>query len=158
LPQSFSLAPDFQLTDSQGYPISLSMFRGRTNVLLVFSRGLACPFCRRHLNQLRRDLSAFESRRTVVMAVLPDRPEQIRAYWERDQLPFPGFADPDHRVASLFGQSVDVFRQGRLPSIVIVDRAGRIRFRYDGSSAPDIPSNEILLNELDRIHQGPTGG
>lgn len=32
-------APDFTLADLDGRPVSLSGFRGRQNVLLVFNRG-----------------------------------------------------------------------------------------------------------------------
>jgi peroxiredoxin len=158
LSEPFLQAPDFQLADTQGYPVSLSTFRDRMNVLLVFNRGLACPFSRRHLSQLRWDAFAFESHRTVILAITPDRPEQVRTYWEREELPFSGFADADHRVASLYGQTVDLFRLGRLPTVVLVDRNGRIRYRYDGSSAADIPSNETLLGELDRINREDAGG
>lgn len=157
MPETESAAPEFELADTQGYPVSLATFRGRLNVVLVFNRGLACPFCRRYLTQLRWDAPAFEARRAVILAIAPDRPEQVRLHWEREELPFPGFADPDHRVASLYRQTVDLFGRGRLPSIVLVDRRGQIRYRYDGASAPDLPANELLLAELDRINREDTG-
>jgi peroxiredoxin len=34
-----SLAPDFRVDDSEGHPISLSDYREKQNVLLVFNRG-----------------------------------------------------------------------------------------------------------------------
>ncbi|MDO8963262.1 MAG: redoxin domain-containing protein [Coriobacteriia bacterium] len=34
-------APDFTLPDFSGKPVSLSDFRGRSDVLLVFNRGFA---------------------------------------------------------------------------------------------------------------------
>ncbi len=151
--EPYPLAPDFQLVDTQGYPVNLSTFRGHANLVLVFNRGLSCPFCRRHLSLLRREMQAFETRHAVILIIDPDRPEQIREYWEREGLPFPGFADPDSRLASLFHQKVNIFRDGRLPSVVLVDRESRIRYRHDGSSAPDLPSNETLLAELDRINR-----
>jgi peroxiredoxin len=153
--EPFPRAPDFQLVDSHGYPVTLSTFRGHTNVVLVLNRGLACPFCRRHLAQLRRDMESFEARRAVILIIDPDRPEQIAEYWEREGLPFPGFADADNYVASLFRQKVDMYGKGRLPSVILIDREGRIRYQHDGISAPDIPSDETLLAELDRINQGP---
>lgn len=33
-------APDFELTDFNGHPVSLQQFAGHNNVLLVFNRGL----------------------------------------------------------------------------------------------------------------------
>jgi peroxiredoxin len=153
LADSLSLAPDFQLADTHGYPVSLSMFRNRANVVLVFSRGLSCPFCRLYLTQLRRDWPSFEARRTVLLAIAPDRPEQLRDFWKQENYPFPGFADPDHQVSSLYGQKADPFQKGRLPTLVIVDRSGQIRFRYDSSSPADTPSNQVVLKELDRINR-----
>jgi peroxiredoxin len=148
-----SLAPDFQLTDTHGYPVDLSMFRDRANVILVFIRGLSCPFCRQQLARLRRDEPAFEARRTVLLVIAPDRPDQLRDYWKRENFPFAGFADSDHRVASLYGQQADAYRKGRLPVVVIIDRGGQIRFRCDSSSPADFPTNPALLNELDRINR-----
>ena len=34
-----AIAPDFTLPDLNGNPVTLSAFRGRKNVLLVFNRG-----------------------------------------------------------------------------------------------------------------------
>jgi mycoredoxin-dependent peroxiredoxin len=33
-------APDFRLNDANGKPVSLSDYRGKKNVVLVFNRGL----------------------------------------------------------------------------------------------------------------------
>jgi peroxiredoxin len=151
------LAPDFQFVDTHGYPVSLYTFRGHTNVVLVFNRGLACPFCRRHMAQLRRDAESFNARQAVILVISPDRPEQIQEYWQHEKFPFPGFSDVDNQVASLFRQQADLYRKGRLPSVVILDRESRIRYRHDGASPPDIPSTETLLSELDRINQEASG-
>ncbi|MBN1439524.1 MAG: redoxin domain-containing protein [Anaerolineales bacterium] len=149
---TFPSAPDFQLVDTHRYPVTLSTFHGHANLVLVFNRGLSCPFCRRHLSQLRRGYEEFQKRRAVILVIDPDRPDQIQDYWQRENFPFPGFSDSDNRVAELYQQRVDIFDKGRLPSVVLVDRASRIRYRYDGASAPDLPSNDILLAELDRIN------
>jgi peroxiredoxin len=156
VPESYPRAPDFQLVDTQGYPVTLSTFRGHTNVVLVFNRGLSCPFCRRHLAQLRREMEAFEALRAVILIIDPDRPDQIREYWEREGLPFPGFSDADSQVASLFHRKVDLFHEGRLPCVVLVGRDGRIRYRYDGVSPPDIPSNKTLIAQLELINREDT--
>jgi peroxiredoxin len=153
VPDSFPRAPDFQLVDTHGYPVTLSTFRGHTNVVLILNRGLACPFCRNALSQLRREQEAFEARRAVLLVIDPDRPEQIQEYWNREQLPFPGFSDSENHVAALYNQTVDIYRNGRLPTVILIDREGRIRYRHDGASAPDIPTAETLLAELDKLNQ-----
>jgi peroxiredoxin len=38
-PLDAAMAPDFELTDTAGRPVSLSDYRGKKNVVLVFNRG-----------------------------------------------------------------------------------------------------------------------
>ena len=47
------VAPNFRLVSAQGPDIALEDYQGQRNMLLWFSRGLACPFCRRYMAQLR---------------------------------------------------------------------------------------------------------
>lgn len=67
-------------------------------------------------------------------------------------MPFVGLADPRHAVADLYGQHVKLLRFGRLPSVVIVDRAGRIRYRHHASNMTDIPDDETVLAVLDALN------
>src|SRR4030095_3937787 len=45
-------APNFRLASAQGGEIALEDYRGQRHVILWFSRGLYCPFCRRYMSQL----------------------------------------------------------------------------------------------------------
>jgi putative peptide zinc metalloprotease protein len=40
-------APEFSLKTVQGASVDLASFRRRQRVLVWFSRGFTCPFCRR---------------------------------------------------------------------------------------------------------------
>ncbi|MEQ9094203.1 MAG: redoxin domain-containing protein, partial [Miltoncostaeaceae bacterium] len=53
-----AMAPDFTLQDPTGTPVSLSSFRGRRNVVLIFYPGAFSEFCTSQF----RDLSAIEER------------------------------------------------------------------------------------------------
>jgi peroxiredoxin len=151
MPTKSSHAPDFSLPDINNRTVTLSAFRGQCHVVLVFNRGLACPFCRQHMALLRRDFPSIVARRAIVVVVAPERAEALRAYWVREEMPMIGLADPDHAVASLYGQQVNLFQAGRLPAMVIIDMAGRIRFSHYGSSMADIPTLPALLEQLDSI-------
>jgi peroxiredoxin Q/BCP len=54
-------------------------------------------------------------------------------------------------VLRLFGQEVNLFKLGRMPAQVIIDRQGIARYAHYGHSMSDIPANEELLNLLDQI-------
>jgi peroxiredoxin len=151
MPKHTNLAPDFSLFDTTGQTVTLSACRGRNPVVLVFNRGLVCPFCRQHMAVLRRDFDLIAARGAVVMVIAPERPDALRAYWELEEMPMIGLADPDHEVATRYGQQVNVFQAGRLPAMAIVNKAGRIQFSHYGSSMADIPSIDALLAQLDAI-------
>jgi peroxiredoxin len=69
-------------------------------------------------------------------------------------MPFVGLADPDHVVAGLYGQEVSLLKLGRVPALVVVDRAGRIRLSHYAANMADIPSNRRVLDLLDRLNGG----
>jgi peroxiredoxin len=145
-------APDFSLPDTNNDVFALSSFRARCNVVLVLNRGFACPFCRQHLTELRREIERFTERQTLVVAIAPEQPDVVRAYWRREELPFVGLADPEHRVAALYRQEVNLFHSGRLPAIIFIDRSGKIRKTHYGSSNADIPTVENTLAVLTEIN------
>ena len=83
------------------------------------------------------------------MAVGPEIPEAFRSYWKREKLSFVGLADPTHSVLKRYGQEVNLFRLGRMPAQVLIDRNGVVRYVHYGHSMMDIPTNEQLF---DLIH------
>jgi peroxiredoxin Q/BCP len=66
---------------------------------------------------------------------------------------FIGLPDPDYSVLKLYGQEVNLFKLGRMPAQVIIDRDGIARFVHYGKSMSDIPSNKELLALLDSINE-----
>lgn len=102
---------------------------------------------------MRDTYPQFQQRGAEILAIAPDRPDAVRAYWERERIPFPGLTDPDHAVAKRYGQQVRLLRFGRMPAVLIVDPTGVIRFRHDGRSMRDIPTVRDLLACLDQLNQ-----
>ena len=66
-------------------------------------------------------------------------------------MPFIGVPDPDHRVAILYRQQVNIFKLGRMPLMCIVDTNGRIRYAHYGASMSDIPETETILSVIDQL-------
>ena len=81
----------------------------------------------------------------------PNDVETFKRYWVSEKIPFIGLPDPDHGVASLYRQEVNLFKLGRLPLNCVVDAKGYVRFAHYGSSMRDIPANEELLQVIDKL-------
>lgn len=103
--------------------------------------------------QLRQDQAEFAELETVVLVVGPENPRSFRSYWEENDMPFIGLPDPKHTVLKLFGQEVKLFKFGRMPAMVIVDKTGIARFVHYGASMSDIPANEDVLETLSDLNQ-----
>lgn len=99
--------------------------------------------------QLRRDYEKFAKLDTEILVAGPENAEAFKKYWEKENLQFVGLPDPEHRVLKLYGQEVKLFKLGRLPAQVIIDKSGRVRFVHYGHSMMDIPENKELLELLE---------
>jgi peroxiredoxin len=100
---------------------------------------------------LREDHEKFIVKGAVILATGPDGPEAFRDMWAREKFPFRGIPDPDHKIAKLYEQRWKLLGLGRQPSVVVIDREGRIRSRHDGSQMWDIPANKEVLALLEQI-------
>jgi peroxiredoxin Q/BCP len=101
--------------------------------------------------RLRRDHSKFVEAGATIVVVGPEGPDAFASYWKKNDLPFIGLPDPDHSVLKLYGQQIKLFKMGRMPAQVVVDRDGVARFVHYGHDMRDIPCNEDLLALLESL-------
>jgi len=103
--------------------------------------------------QLRQDHADFVASDAEVVVVGPDNAEAFRAYFTEHDLPFVGLPDPEHRVLRLFGQQVNLFKAGRMPAQVVIDRQGIARYAHYGHSMSDIPENAEIFEILSQLRK-----
>ena len=101
--------------------------------------------------QLRQDYSQFVARNTEVVVVGPEDAKAFAAYWQKESLPFIGLPDSTASVLKLYGQEVNLFKLGRMPAQVLIDKAGVARFVHYGHSMSDIPDNQEILALVDEM-------
>ena len=100
---------------------------------------------------MRQDHEKFVELETEILVLGPEGPQQFEKYWHENDLPFTGLPDPKQSVLKRYGQEIKLFKLGRMPAQVIIDKRGRIRYVHYGQSMSDIPENEDLLGLLDRL-------
>ena len=103
--------------------------------------------------QLRQDYPEFVLRNTEIIAVGPEDAVSFAAWWKQHEMPFVGIADPEHQLANLYHQQVNLLKLGRMPAQFIVDRQGLIRYQHHSTTMWDIPSNQEILQYLDNLNQ-----
>ncbi len=107
--------------------------------------------------QLRQDIDKFAGKDAVIIVAGPENAQAFKKYWEKETLPFIGLPDPEHTVLKTYGQEVKIFKLGRMPAQVIIDKKGMVRFVHYGHSMSDIPDNSELLSLLDEINAKTAG-
>lgn len=103
--------------------------------------------------QLRREYDKFTAQETEIVVVGPDNEKAFMEYWQKHTLPFIGLPDPTHTVLKRYGQEVNLFKFGRMPAQVAIDKNGLARFVHYGHDATDIPSNEEILELLEGMNK-----
>lgn len=103
--------------------------------------------------QLRQDYDKFTAQDTVIVVVGPENSLAFSLYWNSNSLPFIGLPDPGHTVLKRYGQEVNIFKFGRMPAQVTIDKNGIARFVHYGHDARDIPANAEILELLETMNK-----
>lgn len=148
-------APDFTLERLGGGTVTLSQFRGKQHVVLVFYRGYWCPYCIAQLRELRSLLDADLKRDTELLVVSIDREPEMRMAVQRVasdgvQPDFTFLSDPEHAVIDRYGLlNTSGSRRGiPHPATFVIDRAGVVQWRDVQTDYKIRPPNASILAGL----------
>jgi peroxiredoxin Q/BCP len=103
--------------------------------------------------QLRQDYDKFTAQETEIVVIGPEDANAFSNYWRENDLPFIGLPDPSHTVLKRYGQEVNLFKFGRMPAQVAIDKDGIARFVHYGHDMSDIPANEEMLDLLKTMNK-----
>ena len=122
-------APDFTLNNQFGAPVSLSDYRGKKNVVLMFYPKAFTGTCTGELGALRDDKEHFDTDDTIVLAVSTDTDATLKAFAAAEDLEFQLLSDwwPHGAVAEAYG----VFLPERgfaTRGTFVIDKAGVLRW------------------------------
>ncbi|WP_289139560.1 peroxiredoxin-like family protein [uncultured Brevibacillus sp.] len=160
-------APDFTLASMDGQQITLSAELEKGPVVLVFYRGVWCPFCNLELRayeQIFDEIAAVNGR---VIAISPQTAEYSSAIQEKHGLRFPVVSDVQNQTAKKYELtsqmpeklkqiyrsieiSLDVFNgddswELPLPATYVIDREGIIHFAsVDADYKKRVEPGEVL--------------
>lgn len=162
-----SQAPDVALKTLDGKDITLWKQMNDKPAILVFYRGGWCPYCNTQLSDLRLIVRQVEALGYQVIAISPDRPEELVKTMTKDKLDYTLLSDSqaialkafgiafrvdDATIKKYQGYGIDLEKSSGethhalpVPSVFIVDRAHILQFSF---THPDykvrVPGSVIL--------------
>jgi len=123
------LAPDFALPAAVGSNVRMSEYRGQAVIISFWSS--RCSVCATQLTLLDRLYSTYRSSGLIVLAVsVDDDPLHAEQYARAHAGGFPLLLDSAKAVSRAY--AID-----RLPSTVLIDRSGIVRYWHGDDRADD---------------------
>jgi peroxiredoxin len=145
-------APDFELKDQHGTPVSLSSFRGSKNVVLVFYPLAFSGVCTSELCAIRDEFPEVTRDDVELLTVSVDSTFVLKTWAERDHFNFELLSDfwPHGSVAKSYG----VFDEDRgvaTRGTFVIDKTGVVRWKVVNPipQARDIAEYQKALAALD---------
>lgn len=118
-------APEFEVSDLDGNPISLADLQGK--VVLVNNWATWCPPCRAEMPELEAYYQAHKGDGFVLVGINSgDKQSQVVEFIREYEISFPMWLDPT-------GLALHAFKNNALPSSYLVDESGTVRRVWTGA-------------------------
>jgi peroxiredoxin Q/BCP len=128
------VAPEFELQDADGTPVTLASMRGK-RVILYFYPAAMTPGCTKESVDFQGSLAELEPAGVTVVGISPDKPAKLAKFREKEGLTFPLLSDPDTEVLKAYGAYGEKKLYGKvvvgvIRSTFVIDADGRIEKPY----------------------------
>ncbi len=165
-----SKAPDFKAKNQNGEEIRLKDLLKQGKVILVFYRGEWCPFCNRFLTRLQDSLSLINDKGATLVAVSPEKDENIAKTVEKTKAGFSILYDeglkimkaydvefevPENTVTRYRNSGIDLEKKNGtngkylpVPAVFVIDKEATVIYRFFEADYKKRPDVKDLLNQL----------
>ncbi|MBS4043235.1 MAG: AhpC/TSA family protein [Chitinophagaceae bacterium] len=163
-------APAFSAVDQNGTLIELKDVLTKGNVVMIFYRGQWCPHCNRQLKALEDSLQYFVSKKAQLIAITPEKPDNITKSIFKTKASFPilyddglkimksykvDFAVDEKTIVKYKNYGID-FNEANgsnganlpVPAVYIINQEGKIIYKYFDIDYKKRPSVAELLKHL----------
>jgi glutaredoxin-dependent peroxiredoxin len=144
-------APDFSLRDTNGNLVTLSSYKGKRNVVLLFFPAVGTGVCEKELCSTRDSMKDYEDLDAQVLAISVDGPFSQKLWVDRHKFNFPLLSDFNKEVSQKYGAFYDLWLPGvwdlkgiSKRSAFVVDKNGIVQY----AEVLENPGNEPDYNAV----------
>jgi peroxiredoxin len=177
-------APVFKKPDVKGKVVDLESYRGRKNVLLVFSRYIGCSWCQMFIIDLIGKAEAIAKTDTEVIIITNSNERVAKRYKPPRDFPFIIVPDPKMGIYKQYGVKMkgklftwNVFKKSLIfvkylpkyrwvkgglkgehyqpPACFVIDKFLIVRYAHVGKDLADNPNAANILKILAALNKAP---
>lgn len=152
------LAPDFTLKSETLDKISLSNYRGKKNVVLLFFPFANSGTCEKELCTMRDGMSIYENLDAQILAVSVDSYFTHKLWADQQKFNFPLLSDFNKEVCKKYDSYLDIFGPGKFDykgvakrAAFVIDKDGKIQYAEILPSPGDEPNYEAIKESLEKL-------
>ncbi|MGS0748768.1 peroxiredoxin-like family protein [Halpernia sp. GG3] len=162
--------PKANLQDSEGKNIDLSSVIKSKPTVLVFYRGGWCPYCNLQLSGLVKIEQQILDLGYQIIAISPDDYQNLKNTEDKDSIKYSLYSDKDGKLIQEMGISFQtplvmktyIATKGQkgktsevlpVPTVMVVDKAGKILFEFINPNYKERISGDMLLAVLKTLNK-----
>lgn len=152
------IAPDFSLKSTSNETYTLSYFKGKKNVVILFFPAVGTSVCEKELCSTRDGMKDYENLNAQVLAISVDGPFAQKLWSDKHQFNFPVLSDFNKEVAPTYGAFYDVWLPEKFGlkgvakrSAFVVDKNGIIKYAEVLENAGHEPNYNAIQEVLKNI-------
>jgi peroxiredoxin len=142
-------APDFTLRNQDGEKVSLSDYRGRKKVLLVFYPGDFSPVCGDQLSIYQEVKPEIEEKGVELVGISVDGFFSHKAFQEKLGIDTTLLSDfePKGEVARAYDSYVEKFGFANR-TLILIDEDGVVAWTYESPNPGEFPGANVIFDAL----------
>ena len=151
-------APNFTLRNTDQQSVSLSDFKGKKNVVILFFPAVGTSVCEKELCSTRDSMKDYENLDAQVLAISVDGPFSQKLWVDKHKFTFPVLSDFNKEVSPAYGAFYDVWLPGKWDlkgvakrSAFVVDKKGILQYAEVLESAGDEPNYNSIQETLKKL-------
>lgn len=146
-------APDFTLFDSDKNKVSLSDFKGKENVLVLFFPQAFTGVCTAELCGVRDDIARYNNSNVKVLGISVDSVFTLDKFKKEQGYNFPLLSDfnkvASNAYASIYESFTDMDMKGvSKRSAFLIDKQGVIQYAEVLEKASDVPNFDAINSKI----------
>jgi peroxiredoxin len=149
-PQVGEVAPEFTAPSTSGADVSLSSFRGKSNVLIAFFPLAFTGTCTKELVCFTEDFDQFADRGVRILPISVDAVPSLREFKNKLQTKTDLLSDFKRDISRVYGVlNEDRFYSNR--AYFLIDKAGVVRWAHVETNNSDRRENQELLSAMELL-------
>jgi len=142
-------APDFTLPSTVNEKVTLSDYRGKKSVILLFYPLDFSPVCSVETKQCAEMLPTKGAGDVEILGVSIDSLWSHKAFAAQQGIAYPLLADfhPKGEVAQAYGSYLEKFGFANR-TLVLVDEDGKVEWTYEAPNPGEIPGANVIFDAL----------